>query len=60
MNPDKAWRHDSRVAHAYRVLAMVSSPSRTFPAGPFLGKSVSVGRRNQHAGRVRYHESNDA
>src|SRR4029077_10940870 len=48
------------VAHASRVLASASSRSRTFPPCPrgirptSFEKTVSAGRRNQHARRVRY------
>ena len=40
------------VAHASRVLAMASSPSRTFI------KIIAARRRNQHARRVRYPAAN--
>jgi hypothetical protein len=46
------------VAHASRVLALASSPARTFCSAlecySIAEKFVSAGRRNQHAGRVRY------
>ncbi|PYL31173.1 MAG: hypothetical protein DMF39_04035 [Verrucomicrobia bacterium] len=49
------------VAHASRVLASVSSRSRTFPCGFAIfvadcaqEKIVSARRRNQHARRRRY------
>jgi len=50
------------VAHASRVPALASSPSRTFLVRPIetrvfiLKKLVSARRRNQHARRVRYPE----